>query len=166
MNWSDLKEAVAKIAPVAGLVLGGPASAANMVGGLIANFMGVESTPEAVKSALMEPGKAAELAQFEMTHKQKLAEIALETTRVELADLQHARTVHKDSIVPAILSFALLGICSALLFCIIFVEVPKSSETILIQSFGTFLGFLGASLAYWHGTSRSSQNKDKLLAKQ
>ena len=164
MKWSEIAGTIGKIAPVLGGALLGPAGVT--VGNMLSGYLGVENTPDAIQQAMLDPGKAAEIVKFELEHKTELAQIALEHARLEIGDIQNARAVHKDSIVPALLSFILLAICASLLFCIIFVSVPESSEGILIQSFGTFLGFLGLALNFWYGTTRSSQNKDKLLGKQ
>lgn len=57
MNWNDLAETVAKVAPAAGGALGGPAGAA--VGGIIARVLGVDESPQAVAQALQADPEAA-----------------------------------------------------------------------------------------------------------
>lgn len=57
MNWSDVAETVAKVAPAAGGALGGPAGAA--VGSVIARVLGVDASPEAVRQALQGDPEAA-----------------------------------------------------------------------------------------------------------
>ncbi|WP_197053315.1 3TM-type holin [Litchfieldella xinjiangensis] len=57
MKWSDVAETVAKVAPVVGGALGGPAGAA--VGSLAARALGVEPTPEAVARAIHDDPEAA-----------------------------------------------------------------------------------------------------------
>lgn len=57
MDWSDVAETVARVAPAAGGALGGPAGAA--VGGLLARALGVAARPEAVAEALQADPEAA-----------------------------------------------------------------------------------------------------------
>lgn len=67
MNWSDIKEIVAKAAPVAGTLLGGPAGGA--IGALIASTLGVEGDPAAVDAMLRtNPDAALKLREMELTH--------------------------------------------------------------------------------------------------
>ncbi|TDX29113.1 holin (3TMs family) [Modicisalibacter xianhensis] len=64
MNWGDVKDAVAKYAPLAGAALGGPSGAA--VGSILASVLGVEATPEAVQRAIQtDPEAAIKLRQVE-----------------------------------------------------------------------------------------------------
>lgn len=57
MNWSDVAETVAKVAPVAGGALAGRAGSA--AGELIARVLGVDDSPEAVAKAVREDPEAA-----------------------------------------------------------------------------------------------------------
>ncbi|MCD6006896.1 3TM-type holin [Halomonas sp. IOP_31] len=57
MEWSDVKNAVASVAPALGTALAGPAGTA--VGGLLATALGVEQTPEAVSAAVRNDPQAA-----------------------------------------------------------------------------------------------------------
>lgn len=164
MNWSDIKDAVAKIAPVAGTLLGGPAGAA--VGGLISSALGAENSPEAVMQELGNPESAIKLRELENTERQHFLQIQLSTLQAELADTQGARVAHVNSRMPAVITCALSFICAVMLYSLLFVPIPDANRDILVQSFGTVLGFWGASLAYWVGTTRSSSEKTKLLRQQ
>lgn len=57
LEWSDIAETVAKIAPAAGGAMGGPAGAA--VGSLLARVLGVDESPEAVRQAVQQNPEAA-----------------------------------------------------------------------------------------------------------
>lgn len=162
MNWNSIKDAVGKVAPLAGTLLGGPAGAA--VGGLISSALGVESTPGAVAAALGDPDAVVKLKELEINERQHFLQMQLETLRIELADTQNARASHKDSRMPAIVTLCLTVICAGLLFALMFVPVPQDNRDMLVQSFGTVLGFWGASLAYWVGTTRSSQDKTRMMS--
>lgn len=161
MSWSSIKEAVAKVAPIAGTLLGGPAGAA--VGGLISSALGVEAKPEAVMTALGEPGNLLKLKELESNERQHLLSMQLQTLQAEIADTQNARATHVNSKMPAIVTGALTVLCGGLLYALLFVDVPPDNREILIQSLGNVFGFWGASLAYWVGTTRSSAEKTSLL---
>lgn len=161
MNWSSIKEAVAKVAPIAGTLLGGPAGAA--VGGLISSALGVEAKPEAVMSALGNPDNLLKLKELESSERQHLLSMQLQTLQAELGDTQNARAAHVNSKMPAIVTGALTLLCGGLLYALLFVDVPPDNREILIQSLGNVFGFWGASLAYWVGTTRSSAEKTSLL---
>ena len=162
MSWSKIKDAVGKYAPVAGMLLGGPAGGA--VGGLISSALGVGNDPDAVATALMDPQKVGELRKWAMEHEQELQRLALQTLQTELADTQHARSTHAASVMPAVVTALLTLICGSMLSMLLFFEIPVANRDILIQSFGTVLGFWGASIAYWVGTTRSSSDKTRLMA--
>jgi len=64
MDWGDIKDAVASVAPTLGTALAGPAGGA--VGGLLASALGVEQTPEAVSQAIKaDPQAAVKLREVE-----------------------------------------------------------------------------------------------------
>lgn len=164
MNWSDIKNAVGKYAPIAGTLLGGQAGAA--VGGLISSALGVENTPESVMQALGNPDAIVKLKELEINERQHFLQMQLSTLQAELADTQNARENHKNSMMPAVVTCALTVICAGMLYALLFVPIPDANRDILVQSFGTVLGFWGASLAYWVGTTRSSAEKTRTIYNQ
>jgi len=174
MNWSSIKETVAKFAPLAGTLLGGPAAPA--IGALISSALGSDNTPEAVMQSLANPENVVKLKELESSERKHLLEMQveelksinaynIEKLKIETADTQSARVENKQSVMPAVVTGALTLICGALLYSLLYVTIPEQNKDILIQSFGTVLGFWGASIAYWVGTTRSSAEKTKLLGK-
>ena len=164
MNWSDIKQAVGKVAPIAGTLLGGPAGAA--VGGLISSALGVDNDPQSVAAVLGNPDALLKLKELESNERQHLLQMQLATLQAELADVQNARASHSNSnsIMPSVVTAALTLICGGLLYSLLFVAIPADNRELLIQSFGTVLGFWGAALAYWVGTTRSSADKTRMIA--
>lgn len=64
MDWGDIKDAVASVAPTLGTALAGPAGGA--VGGMLATALGVDQTPEAVSQAIKaDPQAAVKLREVE-----------------------------------------------------------------------------------------------------
>lgn len=161
MKWSDITNAVGKAAPLIGTVLGGPAGGS--VGALVASALGVENTPEAVQAALGNPDNLVKLKELESNERQHFLSMQVEVLRLELADTQNARAAHNNSYMPAIVTALLTLLCGTMLYSLLFIEIPESNRDLLIQSFGTVLGFWGASIAYWVGTTRSSQDKTNII---
>lgn len=86
LDWKDVGEAVSKIAPTLGVVLGGPAGGA--VGSLIAAALGTEATPSAVQEAIkVNPDAAVKLAQIESDQKVALQRMVLESETSRIASV-------------------------------------------------------------------------------
>ncbi|GEK46541.1 hypothetical protein HPA02_08240 [Bisbaumannia pacifica] len=97
MDWSDVAETVARVAPAAGGALGGPAGAA--VGGLIARVLGVDETPEAVAQAAADPQAAERLKRLDQEHEREILSLTLqaETTRLTEINKTMRAEVGSDS---------------------------------------------------------------------
>ena len=161
MNWSSVKEAVAKVAPIAGTLLGGPAGAA--VGGLISSALGVEAKPEAVMAALGNPDNLLKLKELESSERQHLLSIQLQTLQAELADVQNARAEHKQSMMPAVVTVMMTLICAGLLYSVMTIEMGENNKELAFTLFGTCFALWGSCVNYWVGSTRSSAEKTSLL---
>lgn len=76
MDWKDIENAVAKVAPVLGTLIGGPAGPA--IGALVSSALGVDNTPDAVSQALAtNPDAAVKLRQIEADQAVRLRELAV-----------------------------------------------------------------------------------------
>jgi hypothetical protein len=163
MNWSDLKDTAASVAPFLGTLIGGPAG--GTVGKLIAGACGIEASPQKFAEALTDPSKLVEVRKYSMAHKERLEAIALETLKAELADKADARENHKDSPMPAIITLMMTLIVGALLMMLFTMELPESNREVAYMLFGQASALWAASVTYWVGTTRSSAQKTKLLQK-
>ncbi len=161
MSWQSIKDAVGKVAPLAGALLGGPAGAS--VGGLIASALGVENSPESVAAALGNPDALVKLRELESTERQHLLQMQLETLRAELADVQHARAAHSQSRMPAIVTLLLTAICAGLLYAVLSVEMADSNKELAFTLFGTCFTLWASCINFWVGTTRSSQEKTRII---
>ncbi len=159
MNWSDLKDAAGKAAPVLGSLLGGPAGGA--VGALIANALGTDNDPEAVAHALTSPEQFAQLRKWAYENQQALEKIELDRLRAELADKANARENHKHSPMPAAVTVMMTLIVAALLWALFDMEIPEGNRDVAYMLFGQATALWGASVTYWVGTTRSSAEKDR-----
>lgn len=159
MNWSSIKDAAAKAAPFLGTIVGGPAGPA--IGAMIASALDTEASPQAVMDALQSPEKQADLRKWAYDHRERLEEIALDTLKTELADTQHAREQHKHSRMPAVICLMLICVTTAFAAALFFIPIPEANQSTAYMLLGQLLGWTGAAIAYWVGTTRSSAEKSK-----
>ena len=164
MSWEKVKSAVGQIAPIAGTLLGGPAGAA--VGSMISSALGIENDPESMAVALAKPETAAQLRKWYLDHEIELQRLQIQILQLELNDVQNARSEHKNSRMPAVVTHLLTAICAGLLWTITQVEIPEQSQNLAFALFGQCFTLWGASITYWVGTSRSSTEKNYLLNKK
>ena len=65
MDWKDIASDVAKVAPILGTVLGGPAGVALKIGSLVANALGVTGPAEVQQALQTNPDAAVKLREIE-----------------------------------------------------------------------------------------------------
>lgn len=167
--WDSIKNLIGKSAPLVGTLLGGPAGGA--VGGLIASAIGTDNDPYAIEAALSsDPNLLLKVKQLEYDYKTELQRMAIEAKNIELkaeaqrlADVQDARAQHKDSKMPATLTF-ILSAMVAVMFGALFLEPPSGEYSqVLIMITGTVMGAFGTTVAYWVGSSKGSADKAKQI---
>ena len=163
MNWSGLGKKVADVAPLLGTALGGPVGTG--IGSVVAAAFGSGNNPDDIAKAIdADINSHLKLKELQLTHKQKLEEIALETTRAELQDKQSARTAHKDSNMPAAVTIVMSLLATLYGVGLFFVEFPDSNRDMINYFGGQMITLWVASVVYWVGTTRSSSDKTKLLS--
>lgn len=163
MNWSDLGRKVADFAPLLGSALG-PVGAG--VGALISSEFGTENTPDAIGAFLTgNPDAQVKLKEIELTHKAQLQEIKLQTLQAELGDKANARLANKHSLMPAYLSVGLTALIVLIVALLFWIDVPEGSREVLFMLLGVVIKEWGSAMQYWFGTTRSSQDKTRLMSK-
>ena len=161
MDWKGIAKLVGKAAPLVGSTLAGPGGA--VIGGMVANALGVEAEPSAVANAIKDnPDALLQLKQFELENEQQIREITFKTLQAELNDKANARASHKDSRMPAIIVWLLTFIVAGLLFALFKFELPESNRDVAFYLFGQAVTLWAASITYWVGTTRGSLLKNKL----
>jgi gas vesicle protein len=162
VNWKNLAPLLADVAPLIGTAIGGPAGGA--VGALVANTLGVKNNPQAIAQAIKQnPDALVKIKQLESDERQQFRQLALETTRLELQNQQHAREQHKDHWMPATITLVLAIMVCAMFGIIVFSTIPPGKENLLYMLVGQVLTAFLTSVAFWIGTSRSSAEKTKLM---
>jgi hypothetical protein len=176
MRWSDLKSGLARIAPVLGTAVGGPAGAA--VGALIAQTLGVEAEPDVVAQAIeSNPEAAIKLQQLANEHEREITRMVLEaetrrhaevnqTMRAEAASMDAYVRRWRPSFGYAVAGtwvIQTLGIMTALAYAI---GKPEQAAAI-IQAISHVLG---AMTVMWSlalavlGVNVTSRSADKKVA--
>ena len=162
MDWKGIATFIGKAAPLVGSTLAGPGGA--VIGGMVANALGVEPKPAAVASVIKNnPEALLKLEQFERENEQQIREIAFKTLQAELNDKANARASHKDSKMPAVIVFLLTFIVGGLLFALFKFEIPESNRDVAFYLFGQAVTLWAASITFYVGTTRSSADKNKLI---
>ena len=166
MDWKGVGNAVIKAgAPLLGGALFGPAG--SVIASIISGKFGVspDATPDQVLTAIKgDPDAALKLRQIETTHVERLQELENERLRIETADVQSARNVHKDSWVPWALTFTLVAMVSGIVAALLLVAIPEDNKEVVYLVVGQLIGAFSTAIAYWLGSSKSSALKDAHIA--
>jgi uncharacterized membrane protein YeaQ/YmgE (transglycosylase-associated protein family) len=172
MEWKDVASIVGKSAPLLGTVLGGPAGAA--IGSLVAAALGTGGTPDDVSAAIAaDPQAALKLREIELANQVQLQSLALDTTKVILADVQDARSRdvelaklgrHNTRADVMVISAA-VGLLACLLSLVLYREkIPPEAVGIISTIAGLFGACLKDAFSFEFGSSRSSMNKDATIS--
>lgn len=169
MEWQSIAGQLAQIGlPALGSLFGGPlgGTIGGLVGKGVAAALGVEPTPQAVATAIAADPNAAAV---------KLAAIEADTKRQEadLADIANARAMQLGLVqshswvqnMPAIVTLLIFTAWITLTIALYFVqaEIPERVYQLLSQAYGAANLALGTAIAFWLGSSRSSQIKDNQI---
>ena len=157
MSWLE------QIAPTIATAVAGP------LGGLayeaIAKVLGVsaDDAKSVIESGKLNAEQVAAIQQAELQLKARAQEMGLDFAKLTVDDRKSARDMQAAtrSIVPAVLAFLITGGFFGILAALMSGQVTKSDELMVM------LGALGTSwtgvIAFYFGSSASSQNKDQLL---
>lgn len=154
MNPRDALKAIAKVAPAAATVLGGPL--AGTAASVIASKLGVDPTPTAIAKAVQaDPELAA-----------RLASIDAELARAAMADVQHARETVGGSRWSYVIDSAVLILVAVLIYAAVFRDVPDANQNALNIILGAILGAFGTVIAYHRGSSAGSAARAAQIERQ
>ena len=178
MEWKTVGEAVKKYAPTLGTLVAGPAGGA--AGGAVALLLGAlglegDATPDAAMAAIQaDPAMALKLRELEMKHQETLTGLVLQAEQAHLADRQSARdreieitkATGKRDLNLYILAWVVVGGFFILTGLMMILTIPEPNVGPANILFGALVaGFTGV-LAYFFGSSQSSDMKTKMLNNQ
>ena len=169
MNWQTV---VKTVAPWIGTALGGPLG--GMAVEAAANALGLsDKTVDAVKQAIggATPEQMLALKQADQAFALQMQELGfknVETLEATAAgDRKDARAMQtaRPSPMPAILTIGTGAGFFVTLWALFFYPIPEVNRDIIVYMCGQLAAAFAACLAFWVGTTRSSQNKTEMLAK-
>lgn len=166
MEWQSIAEQLAQIGlPALGSLFGGPLG--GIIGGLVgkgvAAALGVEPTPQAVATAIAADPGAAQI---------NFTQIEAETKgrEAERADMANARVMKPGLVethswvqnMPAVVTLLIFAAWIVLTGALYLVQsgIPERVYQLLSQAYGAAIISLATAIAFWLGSSRSSEVKD------
>ncbi len=174
--WGAIKKTVGKFAPMIGNAI--VPGMGGMAGGLIAKALGVDNEPEAIMQGLANasPAQIKAIKDSENRHEERLLEIAKDVDKMFLKDRQDARareiavmeaTGEKDYNLYILAWVNVIGFFTALIVVII-VDLPTGdvAKTVIATLVGALIATYKDVIGFFFGSSRSSQEKTKLLGKK
>ena len=115
------------------------------------------------------PEKRAEfdlkMQEIESQKEQQALAIARDEMAITADDRKSARQSLAVSNMPQVLSFLLTFFIMAIVYLLFYVGVPEASRDTLILVLGIVIKEWGGSMQFWFGTTRSSQEKNRIIAK-
>lgn len=163
-NWKDI---LATVAPTVATMLGGPL-AGMAVKALSSKLLGRDDgTEEEVATAVtaLAPADIIRLRELDVELAKTLADndIKLEALATQDRDSARHRATEAHDWSPSILTFCLLALFGYVLHRLIGGVEIKGADVVFTM-FGTLSTALIQSLNFQFGTTRGSQNKDKVIA--
>lgn len=168
----DWKTLVRQIAPTIGTVVSGGNPLVGLgISAISTALLGKPDGSEEEVSKVLQNASSEDLVKLKTADslfKTEMAKIGLDKKKLAFDDADSARkremTV-KDT-TPAILAYLLTVLFGSLLgFLILGPAVKEANEAIVFTMSGSLGTVWIAAMAYYHGSSRSSAEKDKLIRK-
>ena len=159
MSW---KKTLASIAPTIATALGGPfAGAATKF--LAGKFLGDESASEADLDQFIStanPETLLAIKNSDNEFKLSMEKMGVDIFQIEADEKKNARSEHKHSYMPAVLSIGLSLVVAGIVYMLFYLSPPEGSRDVLFMLLGVVIKEWGGAMQYWFGTTRSSANKD------
>lgn len=164
---SDWKSIVRTVAPVLASALGGPIAGA-AVSTISSVLIGRPDASEAEVSAAVagaSPELLLKLKEADNAFKTKMAELGVDLERISAEDRASARNllVQTKSYTPAALSWLVVGATLVMYAHLIWHGNNGANDLVLGRILGTLDTAFAMVLAFWLGSSRSSQQKDDTI---
>ena len=162
MSWKDTLGA---IAPTLATALGGPlAGAATKF--IASKLLGDEDASiESIESVVLgaSPEQLTQLKKIDVDFKLEMKKLDVDVFALEVESSNSARENHKDSYTPAVLVYMLTALIAVVVYFLFNDVVPEPNENTLYMLLGSLTTAWLQSVSYWTGTTRSSQQKTKLI---
>lgn len=166
MNWSDIGNAVGKVAPILGTALGGPLG--GVAGALVASALGTSNDPDAVNTALAsDPAALEKLKEAEMANQLELQKLVITSEANRLADVQNARARQTANPKDYTLQFLAVGVTLGFfgtLGLVMFAHLEGAAQNLMLVMTGTLQTAWVAIISYYFGSSKESAGQTKMIA--
>lgn len=165
MDWKSI---VGTVAPTIATALGGPMAGA-AVKFLGSQFLNDENASEQQVAEFVNganPETLLKIKQADYEFKTQMAKLGVDVFKIEADDKKNARSEHKQSPMPAILSVTLTCLIAGIVALLFYVDVPTGAKEVLFMLLGVVVKEWGNSMQYWFGTTRSSSEKNALMSKK
>ena len=168
MDWTKI---IATVAPWIGTALGGPLG--GMAVTAAANALGLgEKTTDAIKAAITgaTPEQLLALKEADQNFELQMRSLGFQNVKdmeaIAAADRDSARKMQMEnkSNMPAIITSGVLSSFIGMAMALFFIPIPDPNRDQIIFMLGQLSGFTGSAIAFWLGTTRSSQTKDATIS--
>lgn len=166
----DFTKLLSTIAPWIGTALGGPLG--GMAVTAAANALGLgEKTTDAIKQALggATPEQMLALKEADQTFALQMQALGFQNIKdletIAANDRASARAMQMEnkSRMPAAITCGILTSFIGTAIALFFIPIPDPNRDQIIFMLGQLSGFSGSAIAFWLGTTRSSQAKDATI---
>lgn len=172
--WDGVKQGLSTVAPIlANAIIPG---SGGLVGSLVSEVLGCENDPLSIEAALVTatPEQKTELVRIQADHKENLIELGIKADQIYLADVQSARdrqvesektTGRKDVNLYAMAWTVIAGFVT-LIIVLMYADIPEENVGSVNLLLGAASAGFGAVINYFYGSSKTSAEKNHLLAKK
>lgn len=170
MDW---KKTLAAAAPGLATALGGPLAggvvsilADKLLGGSSGDAVADEAKLAGVLAGGVTPELRAKILDAEAAFKLEALKAGVREQEIAAEDRASARTmqVANKSPMPAILTCGAGLAFTGTLATLFFLPVPATNRDLVVYLVGQLSGVFASCVAFWVGTTRSSENKTAMLA--
>lgn len=162
MSWKSI---LSSVAPTIATALGGP-FAGTAVKFLAGKLLGDENkSQDEVEQFILgaSPEQLVNIKKLDNDFKLEMEKLGVDVFKLEVADKGNAREHNKHSNMPAVLSISLTGFVIGIVCALFYTSPPEGAREVLFMLLGVVIKEWSNSMHYWYGTTRSSQEKTKLL---
>lgn len=166
----NLKKIVGAVAPALARALGGPL-AGTAVTAIAKKVLGKDAATEdevAAALATATPDQLIRLKELDAEFAKQMADSGIALDKLEVDDRANAREMrmaNQKDWVPNVLAMSLLIGLLALTWFLLGSEVPAGNKEIIINLMGVLEGSLVTVMTFFFGSSRSSDEKSKILGR-
>ena len=169
MNLQDLSKAISKFAPILGSVI--PLPGASAISSIVAQVFGepeknIDKIIEKINSL---PDAEIRLKQIQSSYEIEISKIVsnerISEVNAEQLDRSNARNlqVETKSSVPSTLTYIITVGFFVIVLALFLEPIPEQNESLVYTLVGCYTTVFLSCIAYWFGTSFTSQKKDNML---